>query len=359
MLGSVSPRLCPRAAASIALALLLLAGAASTAAAPARSRVAVVRPPADDEVSGLVTTRILAELSAAGFDVVEIDAPPDTSSRAVVEAPSKAVATFAVERVGNRPAVDVWLADQITGKTTVRRLDLQIGASDRAVAILAIRAVELLRASLLEIVVPAKAEADNSPDTVPADVATFVRDTSTPVRQTPRGLLEGVGIEMDAAVIHGFSGIGPSAGLALRGSWGVHKGFAARITLAGLEVGPTLRAPGGAATYGQEIGTVEGVYFASVAGPLSAFASAGAGVSRFHVKGSADSPNTPASADLWSPVATLGGGAGLRIAPGAAAILSLNGVLTLRRADVDIAGHVAATTGQPSLFATLGLLATF
>jgi hypothetical protein len=347
---------------------MLLAIAAPAAADAARSRVAVVRPPADDDLSSLVTTRILAELSAAGFDVVEIDAPPDTSSRAVVEAPSKAVATFAVERVGNRPAVDVWLADQITGKTTVRRLDLQIGASDRAVAILAIRAVELLRASLLEIVVPPKAEGGQPSEGVPPDVDVFVRKTSAPPRTMPRGLFEGVGIEMGAGMNAAFSAIGPSAGLALRGSWGrrrLHHGFAARMTLAAFELGPTLRAPGGTATFGQELAMIEGVFFApafghpSAGGPVSAFISVGLGVSRFHVKGSAEAPNRPASADLWSPTATLGGGVGVRIAPGTALVLSVHGALMMRRANIDIAGQTAAKTLPASSGATLGLLATF
>jgi hypothetical protein len=355
MLGFVSLRI--RLCAAALFVLLTLA--ASAAADPSRSRVAVVRPPEADEVSSQVTTRISAELSAAGFEVVEIDAPPDSTSRDMVEAPSKAVATFAVERVGNRPAVDVWLADRVTGKTTVRRLDLQIGSSERAVAILAIRAVELLRASLLEIVVPPKAETGQPSESVPSDVATFVRDTSTPLRKAPSGLFGGVGIEMDAAMIHGFSGIGPAAGLALRGSWGLPSGLAARITLAGLELGPALRAPGGTAACGQEIGVVEGIYFARLAGPASAFFSAGAGAYHFHVKGSADPPNTAGSADLWSPAAMLGAGAGLKIAPGAAAIVSAYGLLTTRRANVDIAGAEAGRSGQPSLLATLGLLATF
>jgi hypothetical protein len=352
MLARVRSHLCPLAA-----ALLLLAITSISAANPAPSRVAVVRPPAADEVAGDVTTRILAELSAAGFDVVEIDAPPDAIARSAVEAPSKAIATFAVERVGSRPAVDVWLSDQITGKTTVRRLDFESGTSDRASAILAIRAVDLLRASLLELMVPPKAPAEKPPE-APSDVTTFVRAASAPVREAPRGLLDGVGIEIDAGAIHGFSGVGPSAGIALRGSYGIGR-FAARITLAGLEVGPTLRAPGGSATYGQEIGLVEGIYSGPVYGPLSAFLSAGAGAYHIHVKGSADPPNTAASPNLWSPAAAIGGGAGLRIAPGAAAVLSAHGVLTARRAAVDIAGVEAGRTGQPSLFATLGILATF
>jgi len=354
----VSPRPCPRVAVSIALAVLF-AGASSAAADPARSRVAVVRPPEADEVSSEVSMRISAELAAAGFDVVEIDAPPDTSSRAAVEAPSKAVATFAVERVGNRPAVDVWLSDQITGKTTVRRLELRLGATDRAASILAIRAVELLRASLLEIVVPAKAEEDRPAAAVPPDVATFVRTASTPVREVPSGLFGGVGLETDAAVIHGFSGVGPSYGLALRGSYGLSREFAVRITLAGMELGPTLRAAGGTAISGQEIGVIEGLYFTPVAGPLSAFVSGGVGAYHVHVKGSAESPNSPASADLWSPAAMLGAGAGLRLGPGVSAVLSAYGVSTTRRATVVIAEDEVGRTGQPSLFAALGVLATF
>ena len=54
-----------------------------------------------------------------------------------------------MSRAANGAFADVWISDHVTGKTVVRRLE--VGAGPNATAVLAIRALELLRASLLEI----------------------------------------------------------------------------------------------------------------------------------------------------------------------------------------------------------------
>src|SRR5688572_9121251 len=148
----------------------------------APSEVAVVRAAADDPLLGEVATRIHAEIADAGFVATWVESP---------EAGASAVAVFEVVRGGN--AVDVRVLDRLSQKTVSRRIDAPADAGPRIVAL---RAVELLRASLLEITVestPAPAQA------APADVTAWVRATGPP----ERGPLGGVGVTAGIALLSG------------------------------------------------------------------------------------------------------------------------------------------------------------
>ncbi len=76
----------------------------------------------------------------------------------------KATAALRIVRLGtpHRGVVQIWLVDRATGKTTLR--DVAIGArSASTVALVALRVVELLRASLLELQVRAGARPGERP----------------------------------------------------------------------------------------------------------------------------------------------------------------------------------------------------
>src|SRR5437016_918493 len=138
-----------RLRARLSMALVLLAKAASSEP----SRVALVSPTQPDPLIAEVTSRMNAELTASGFEVVIVPSSTDGDLRAVVELAKTepgVVATFAVVSLGKQAAVDVWLSDRITGKTIVKRLDAGPVPAARGPAVLAIRAVEPLRASLLQ-----------------------------------------------------------------------------------------------------------------------------------------------------------------------------------------------------------------
>lgn len=115
-----------------------------------RPRVAVfVSGPADEQALE-IKTRLRAELAGAGFESVSVqltveghDSVEDAARR------TGSVAAIGVNRFGGVDA-EVWVADRVTGKTVLRRVAVQSLTADAA-AIFAIRAVELLKASLLEL----------------------------------------------------------------------------------------------------------------------------------------------------------------------------------------------------------------
>jgi len=93
--------------------------------------------------------RLRAELESLGFTIERRPAPPMApGARPTLEADAKAAEAAAAVRVrASENGVEVWIADRMTGKTLLR--EVVRGSDDEAVV--AVRVVELLRASLLEV----------------------------------------------------------------------------------------------------------------------------------------------------------------------------------------------------------------
>jgi hypothetical protein len=147
----------------LALAFALLAICAFPGLSLARTDQPVLvlllrRVPAD-EILAEAILRIKSELVAGGFEVAvsDIDSSEQGADpRALMEragqdlAPSATIGIFGNLEQGS---AELWVVDRITGKTVIRRLEVQ-ASSDRPISeVLAIRAQELLRASLVEFLV--------------------------------------------------------------------------------------------------------------------------------------------------------------------------------------------------------------
>lgn len=150
----------------------------------ASSLIAVVAAPGDR--FGL---RVQAELEALGFQTVLLDPAAEPASRASLEAAARKVgAIAAIRAIPSARGVEVWIADRVTGKTVLREIAGVEGSIDGD-ATLALSAVDLLRASLLEIALPppaprATGEVPAAPDlrkkmALPAPGALAERPTPT------------------------------------------------------------------------------------------------------------------------------------------------------------------------------------
>jgi hypothetical protein len=342
----MSRRLC----AAILLVTLPVALEKSGHADGARSRVALVRSSSSDPVLREASTRVRAELIDAGFEVVEVDRPPgDPRSEVEDAAPTTAsFATVAMNRAPNGAFADVWISDHLTGKTVVRRIE--VGAGPNATAVLAIRALELLRASLLEVA--AKGPPSEPPMSAPNDVMKWIAPALAPAPATP--LLQGSALGLGALALHGLSGIGLAVGPTVSFSHGVGPLFA-RVTLAGPLLGPELHATAGSATIRQELAAFA-IGWASEPKPLGAYAWIGAGGFDLHTDGSADAPNRGTSGDVVSFLWTAGIGGLARIGPRIALTADLTAVFLDPQPVVVIAGRDAGGAGAPSVGASLGVL---
>lgn len=125
--------------------------------------IAAVRPPAEDPAiaplrvavvelpAAEITARLVAELRFLGFAPEVVPPPATTDPAALVDLARMhgAAAAIAVDTAGGR--VQVWILDRMTGKLVARQLALAPGPTDDEPREIAVRSVELLRASLLEV----------------------------------------------------------------------------------------------------------------------------------------------------------------------------------------------------------------
>jgi hypothetical protein len=193
--------------------LVLWSEAGLAALAP---RVALITAnPADT-----TTKRLKAELSQLGVETVVVRAGPNTPvGRVTLENVARRVGAFAAIRiVPVESEVEVWVADRVTGKTVVREVLHGSGSAARDDTI-ALGAVELLRASLLEVT----ASYDLNPhgDVPPPPVVVrklTPAPTLAPPRPKSRPVLA-VGLVPAAALEFDRIGPGVSAMLLVRYLW--------------------------------------------------------------------------------------------------------------------------------------------
>jgi hypothetical protein len=154
------------------------------------------------------TKRLKAELTQLGVETVVVPAGANTSiGRVALENVARKVGAFAAIRVVPvESEVEVWVADRVTGKTVVREVLHGSGSAARDDTI-ALGAVELLRASLLEVTASyglGKRGEVAPPPVVVRELAPA--PTLAPPVPKPRPVLA-VGLESAAALE--FDGIGP------------------------------------------------------------------------------------------------------------------------------------------------------
>jgi hypothetical protein len=316
----------------------------------ARSLVAIVRSPAGDRVLHEASTRLRAELLDAGFDVIEVDrAPGDSRSEVEDAAPgAPSFATVAMSRAANGASADVWISDRVTGKTVVRRLE--VGAGPNATAVLAIRALELLRASLLEVA--AKVRPSEPSMATPDDVVKWIAPALPPPPATP--VLQGTAVGVGVLALHGLKGIGLGVGPTASFSRGAGP-FFVRVTLADLLVGPELSTAVGSATVRQELAALT-VGWASDPKPLGVHAWVGAGGFALQADGSAAPPYRGIRGSVASFLWTAGIGGLARLGPSVALTADLVAIVLDPQPVVVIAGSDAGSAGAPSVGASLGAL---
>jgi hypothetical protein len=330
-----------------ALALLCLVAAPRLALA---QRVLLARPPATDSTLSEAFNRLRAELLLQDFevDVLETGArklTPDELEAAAQEA--DAFAGIALNRHGSGANADVSIADRVTGKITVRRLAITAGADSPR--ILAVRAVDLLRASLRELPV------DQRP---PPDV---VGVTAAPAPDSVRAFTEErARFQISAAAVALGStreisnGYGPSLGFWYYAT--------PRLGLGALVVGPLVgaryRAVNGSANVRQELAVLRATFNLLDRAGLELGPVLGAGVYHLHAQGEVTLPLTAQTATVWSFAGSGGVEARLRVSQALWLGAAAQALLLTPRPVVGI-DTSSEPLGQPLLLASAGLGVAF
>ena len=167
--------------------LLLLLAPPVHAQAPAPGTILLVV----DERAGALATRVAAELEALGF-AVQLQAREPKPAELAVEA--RRAGAFAAIGIGPTPegSVEITVLDRVTGKTLRRELLGRSLTDPTARELVALRASELLRASLMEIEAPHPPRGELPPSPVVRRVASAPETIRRPDRSWRLGAESGV-----------------------------------------------------------------------------------------------------------------------------------------------------------------------
>ncbi|XXX81575.1 hypothetical protein WMF30_22725 [Sorangium sp. So ce134] len=353
----------PRAAAfrwvvrlAAALGALALAAPPREARAGGAPRIVVVAPAKEDRVS----LRLQAELRALKFEVPEVEIAADPPSRERLEEVARDKDAVAAVRIApSSDGVEVWLVDRMTGKTVLRELVTDDTRSSSGGAALALRVVELLRASLMELDAPRHPAGEVAPPPLIRELMAPPRaDTPAPapgadLSPPRRGAFS---IELGPALLFSPGGMGPWGLLSAAAHYEPSEEVGASVFALIPVVSSRASGPEGVAT--ARVGLV-GAGISGVVAPSGSpwrFA-VGAGVSAvwMRLEGRSSDRYQGSTEDLLTAAPLLRAGLGAAITPRLRVRAdALCGVAILVPV-VKFAGRHVATWGVPLIAPSLGL----
>jgi hypothetical protein len=324
-------------AAFVAAAAMVAAG---PVAAQQRLRVLLVVDQADDPFA----ERIRAELAALGLDVVALETWRTGEAIESLDAAGRSEsAAAAIRMLSSRKGVEVWMANQPTGRSLLRQLIVDESPNGPNLGLVALQTAELLRTSLLSVAdARAATAARHESATAKAAETTVPIVEAKPAGPAPWGVQAAVGAM--------FS---PSTGDGQMQAWlSVHRMIAARVGIAldgslPLRTG-TVTGPEGSARMSTVLGGI--ALFTRVDAtewPLYAAVAAGGAVLRVGADGDASNPFVPSSDSAVTGAFYARGDAGftatrwLRFGGRAVAGVAPTGV------KVRFAGNEAGVWGRP------------
>jgi len=317
-------------------------------------RVLLVHPAEAEPPVSDALVRVRGELTADGFEVALVEAKPGTTSAAAMadaehDASSATVGLFLSS---DGKSAELWVVDRLTGKTVVRRVSTAEEPTDELSQILAVRVVELLRASLLELMVAEKEKRIVKRSVPRAPPETSRRATEWAER--PLAPERHWAIEVGPALLFTHPG---KLGVALVGVAGVRTAFTeslgARVSLGGLGTRPQFSAPEGAARIQQYWALGEVVVSPWPAWPVAPVVSLGAGGTNLTVEGDATFPYRGTKNGGWFFGADAGAGATVRLAPRLDLGAEVRAMVALPQPKLRFVERDVTSLGEPALIGAL------
>jgi len=341
-----------------AAAALLGMAACLIAREAAAERVLLLRPLSADATLDEAFNRLRAELELNEFEVVTVDEGSEGASRSLAANAERAGAFAAVAWVrrdqdraasdaGGRAATDaeVWIGARPPGQASERFLEL--GTSREAPNVLAVRVVDLLRASLRE----------RPPAPRPPPPAAFAETHPVPRAPPPRSenrwQLRAEGLQIGA-----WSSIGAAYGPSIALSHRIADRWRVGVALAGPLLGASWTASQGSANLWQALGMAEISFSILRPGAFALRAAAGAGFYHLHARGEPDPPLVAQSDDVNSFLASVGLSAEYRFAPAVALVVGGRALALTPRPVVAI-DRAQTTLSMPVAVFSAGLAIEF
>jgi hypothetical protein len=245
-------------------------------------------------------------------------------------------------------AADLWVVDRLTSKTVVRSIEMTRSQANSLPEVIARRSVELLRASLLEILVDAQKRPAERP-APRAQASRWAAQALEPKRSR-------WGVEAGAQVLAGFGGVGIAAMPVGHARVVLGERVAARLTVAGLGSRPHVQAPEGTASVSQELGLLELIGEITPQSWLRPYVSLGAGAYHISAEGSAAWPYEAFNGDRFAFAADAGAGVALSLTSSFAVALEGHATLVTPRPVIRFLQVETAEIKSPLLSGALTLV---
>ncbi len=374
--------------------ILIVAGLLAAGAARAGSgdqRVALVLSGLGTSLTAETVTRVRGELRAAGFELGGDSVVSGDDRRAAVEREVRGRGSRAAIGVfATAGAVEIWIADGTSGRTTVQTFALEAAGTPRRAAVLAVMAVDLLKTTLAGLPPPAPAPPTAAPATpavplaaapapapppppapAPAPPAAPPKEASPPRPMPPAPLAAAPPAE--GLVVHaapapplphrpvlaaggGWLGAGRASGWApVVTATALGSRFGGRATVSAFGTDAEVSAVAGSARLGHALALGELVVALPLGRALDLVAGAGAGGWRLAVDGRGAPGFTGAATASWSAVGVAGVGLAWTLTPRLALALDARLLASATTTVVRLDGDEAARIGRALVFLTAGL----
>lgn len=347
------------------IAVTTLTSAPAAAAEPAR--VLLVRPAHEHPATTEALTRIRGELVADGFAVELVSPPPDGApedvlAHALDQPGSTAVVGLSLD--ADAHSAELWVVDRLTNKRLTRHIDIGDEPPNRVAQVLAVQSVELLRASLLELLMDAQRPPVAAAGPQPSEEARlgarrWVEKTLPATRRPRWGLDAGVSVLASPQVTTGAAsrGIGPAALFTGRVRFAPIPPLQVRLTFAGLGTAPRVAGPdGSSAEVSQLLALAELAWLPWPDLRVRPILSLGGGPLHVAVDGEASLPYRGTHSAAWSAAADAGAGVEARIAPRLGVGVEAHAFLAFPSPVVTFLEDQAARGATPGLLGSVTLV---
>ena len=243
-------------------------------------------------------------------------------------------------------AVDVWVVKAPPGRFEVTRVVVEPNTKNPPERI-AIRAVDALRASLLEVDWAARGRHGEAIAKPP--IATLAKDGT----EEPASRRERFGVELGAAALMSLDGVGPAVLPILRVDWAARSWLVMQAGLAGLGSRPTVTTTVGSARVAQQSGILGGCFRFRSNRRLWPFFTLGAGALHTSVDGQHGLDAEAHTVDQWSFLLDGSLGAGLRLYRRYYLTLAAHVQIAEPYVAIHFVDTVVATSGRPNLLLTV------
>ena len=239
-----------------AVVVLLGMAIAGPAARAEATHVVLLQPATASPGARRCLTLIREELVGGGFEVETVDPGPakDPFSLAdSMQAQPRAVATIGLVGDPEVGRAEIWILDRTGAKTEVRRLPAPSENPERVGEVLAVRTIEVLRASALKLLVERSRP-------VPGPPPAAARPALIPAKCPPVGAVASqrvIALETGVSLLVSSTKVEPAVVPVARLRVGAAGPLVARLTLAGLGTRPRVETPRGTASIEQELGLLE------------------------------------------------------------------------------------------------------